>query len=88
VARCPGTALFGGAYERDPRDHLCCRAGFSCDHSILCRRNVDNAREHEAGLSGSDSSDRDPVGDRSAAWLCSTTGITCRAASAELTEQS
>jgi len=47
-----------------------------------------NAREHEAGLSGSDSSDRYPVGDRSIARSCSATGITCRTANAELTEQS
>jgi hypothetical protein len=40
------------------------------------------------GLSGSDSSDRYPVGDRNADWFCSATGITCRTASAELTEQS
>ena len=45
-------------------------------------------REHEAGLSGSDSSDRNTVGDWSTARLCSATGITCRTASAELTEQS
>jgi hypothetical protein len=39
-----------------------------------------------AGLSGADCSDRHPVGDWSAAWLCATTGITYRTPSAELTE--
>ena len=70
------------------RYYLCRRIGCRGNHPILCRRNVDNAREYETGLPGSDSSDRDPVGDWSAAWLCSVTGITCRTASAELTEQS
>jgi hypothetical protein len=36
-------ALIGGAYERDLRDHLRCGVGFSRDHPIPCRRNVDNA---------------------------------------------
>ena len=49
---------------------------------------IENAREHKADLSGSDSSDRYPVGDRSTARFCSATGITCRTANAELTEQS
>ena len=70
------------------RDHLRCGVGGSRNHPILRNRNVDNAHEHEAGLSGSYSPDRDPVGYRSAAWLRSATGITCRTASAELTEQS
>jgi hypothetical protein len=53
---------------------------------FLRRRNVDNACEHEAGLSGSDCSNRHLVGDWSAAWLRSTTGITRRTDITELTE--
>src|SRR5665213_3069972 len=80
--------LCGGSHERDLRDHLCCRVGCSRDHPVLRCRNVDNAREHEAGLSGSDCSDRNLVGDRSAAGLCSAAGITCWTVIAELPEQS
>jgi hypothetical protein len=36
-------------------------AGYSGDHPILRRRIVDDARKHEAGLSGSNCSDRNPV---------------------------
>jgi len=39
-------------------------------------------------LSGSDCSDRHPVGDWSAAWLCSAAGITCWTVIAELPEKS
>jgi hypothetical protein len=81
-------ALIGGTDERNLRDHLCGGVGASRNHLILRRRDVDHAREYEAGLSGSDSSDRYPLGDWSAAWFCSATSITRRTASAELTEQS
>jgi hypothetical protein len=80
--------LHGGFDERDTIDHLCCGVGCSRDHSILRRRNVDYARKHEAGLSGSDCFNRDPVSDWRIAWLGSATGITCWTDSAELAEQS
>ena len=74
--------------ERDPGYHLCCGVGFSRDHLIFRRRNVDNAREYEESMSGPDCSDRHLVGDWSASWLCSATGITCRTNSTKLTKQS
>ena len=77
-----------GADERYPRDHLCCGTGFSRYHLVFRRRNADDAREYEAGLPRPDCADRYLVGDWSAAWLCSATGITRRTDSAKLTEQS
>ena len=83
-----GLSRSAGAHEHYPRDRLCGGVGFSRDHLIFCRRNVDNAREYEAGLSGADCADRHIVGDWGAAWLCSATSITRRTNSAKLTEQS
>lgn len=58
------------------------------DHPVLRRRNAGNAGEHEAGVSGPDRSDRDPVGDRSGTRLRSGAGRARRTDIAEFSEQS
>jgi hypothetical protein len=77
-------SLRGDFDERYTIDHLCGGVGCSCDYSILRRRNVDYARKYEAGLSGADCSNRNPICDWIAAWCRSAPGIACRTDSAEL----
>ena len=64
--------------EDNLRNYLCRGVGAGGDHLILRDRDADHAREHEAGLSGADRSDRSAFGDRIAARLRTAAGVTCR----------
>jgi hypothetical protein len=78
----------GGFHERNTSDHLRRGIGYRRNHSVLRRRDADDARKYEAGLPKSDCLNRNLVGDWRVAGLGSGAGIACRTDSAELAEQS